>query len=207
MYRLTFTFLAFAVLGRLATASILPTDPNAVQPLAVGATAPTAALPSIDGSVVDLAALIAAKPTVLIFYRGGWCPFCNRHLAALAESELDLRRLGWQIVAVSPDNVAALARTAAEQHLRYRLLSDSDLKISAAYSVAFRITAEGEKAYRQNGIHLPQIPGSPDYWQPIPTAFLIGRDGRIKFVYSNADPSKPISTEDLLKAAAIDKGE
>jgi peroxiredoxin len=179
----------------------IPNAPEMVRPLSVGALAPTARLDAIDGSSVDLSALFAAKPTILIFYRGGWCPFCNRHLASLAESELQLRQLGYQIVAISPDSIPVLGETAARQHLRYRLLSDRKLKVSADYKVVFQITAADEKDYRANGINLPQIPDRPDYWLPIPTAFVVGRDGRIKFVYFNPDPSITISTDALLAAA------
>ena len=39
-----------------------------------------------DGTPFDLGAAFSEKPTVLIFYRGGWCPFCNRELGELAAS-------------------------------------------------------------------------------------------------------------------------
>jgi peroxiredoxin len=175
--------------------------PETVRPLAAGAVAPTATLSCVDGSNVDLSALFAAKPTILIFYRGGWCPFCNRYLASLAESELELRQMGYQIVAISPDSVSDLSQTSARQHLLYRLLSDRQLKVSADYKVAYRIAAADEKDYRANGISLPQIPGAKDYWLPIPTAFVVGQDERIKFVYFNADPSITISSAALLWAA------
>lgn len=200
---MTFTT-AFAVLALVATdarGAALPATAEAVRPLEVGAAAPTAVLTSLDGTTVDLAAVFAAKPTILIFYRGGWCPFCNRHLAALADSEIELRTLGYQIVAISPDPVPVLDRTSARLHLRFRLLSDRELKVSARYQVAFRIPAADEPAYRANGINLPQIPGAPDYWLPIATAFVIGRDGRIKFVSFNSDPSVTTPPEALVAAA------
>jgi peroxiredoxin len=158
-------------------------------------------LDSIDGSTANLAEVFAAKPTILIFYRGGWCPFCNRQLAGLADSELDFRRLGYQIIAVSPDAVPALDKTAATKHLHFRLLSDRQQKISAAYQVAYRIPASDEPDYRANGISLPQIPGKRDFWLTNPTAFVIGRDGLIKFVYTNSDPSVTVSKAGLLEAA------
>jgi peroxiredoxin len=197
-----FCFFAAAALFAVKAAGMeIANAPEAVRPLPAGAVAPTARLDAIDGSNVDLASVFAAKPTILIFYRGGWCPFCNRHLAALANSELELRQLGYQIVAVSPDPISVLSQTAVRRHLRYRLLSDRDLKASADYQVVFRISAADEKDYRANGINLPPIPGQADYWLPIPTAFVVGRDGRIKFVYSNPDPSVTISTDALLAAA------
>ena len=43
-----------------------------VQPLLIGATAPTPVLQTVDGGEFDLAAAFAKKPTLLILYRGGW---------------------------------------------------------------------------------------------------------------------------------------
>lgn len=52
-------------------------------PLAVGDAVPDVTLRTQEGTEVELRNLVAKKPTVLIFYRGGWCPFCTRHLQAL----------------------------------------------------------------------------------------------------------------------------
>lgn len=195
------TAMAMILLGARAAGVPLPASEDAVRPIAVGSIAPTATLPCIDGSQVDLAALFAAKPTILIFYRGGWCPFCNRHLASLADAEIELRQMGYQIVAISPDPVPAISQTSTRLHLRYRLLSDREFKVSALYQVAYRIPASDEKDYRANGINLPPIPGDRDYWLTIPTAFVIGRDGRVRFVSFNADPSVMIPANALVAAA------
>lgn len=45
---------------------------QAVQPLLVGTKIPTGTLRTSSGAAVDLAAMVAAKPTVLVFYRGSW---------------------------------------------------------------------------------------------------------------------------------------
>jgi peroxiredoxin len=201
-----FLALAAALTWGNAAGMDIAASPEAVRPLSVGSQAPVSVLSGAGGSPVDLASLFAAKPTILIFFRGGWCPFCNRHLASIASSELELRQLGYQIVAISPDPLSSLESTANNQHLHYRLLSDRGLKVAAAYKVAFRISAADEKNYRENGIQLPQIPGDQDYWLPVPTAFIVGRDGNIKFVYFSPDPSVTISSEALLAAAKIAAG-
>jgi peroxiredoxin len=194
------TSAAIALAGVSALAAIAD-SPEAARPLAVGARAPVVALKRMDGVDFDLAAAFAAKPTVLIFYRGGWCPFCNRHLAALAEHENDLRALGYQIIAISPESGAALSGLAEKQHLRYQLLSDSAFQAGPAYGVAYRVPAATARGYRDNGITLSRIPGSEDSWLPVPSAFLISRDGVIRFVYSNPDYRVRIPVADLLAAA------
>ena len=53
-------------------ASIYPTAPTDVHPIIVGTSVPVVSLKSSSGQPFDLAAAIADKPTVLVFYRGWW---------------------------------------------------------------------------------------------------------------------------------------
>ena len=184
----------------VAFASLAP-SPEDAKPLGVGAKAPDATVTSLDGKDVKLGQAIADKPTILIFYRGGWCPFCSRHLAALGEHELDLRGMGYQILAVTAEPAEKLAATAEAAHVRYRLLSDRGAAASIAYGVAYRIPPDTGKAYKENGIDLTPAPQGEGFWLPVPTAFIIDRHGVIQFVYSNPDPSIRISAEELLAAA------
>ncbi len=55
-----------------ASAADVPTSADGIRPLLVGSAVPEVQLPTADGGVVDLAAEAKAKPTILIFYRGGW---------------------------------------------------------------------------------------------------------------------------------------
>ena len=61
------------VMMMIATAPAEIADaPYAVRPLLIGATIPEATLMTATGEPFDLNAAVAQKPTVLIFYRGGW---------------------------------------------------------------------------------------------------------------------------------------
>lgn len=193
--------LAAALLCPVAAFAGLAVSPEAARPLAVGAKAPDASVVGMDGHPVKLSEAIAGKPTVLIFFRGGWCPFCNRQLAALGEHELDLRALGFQILAVSAEPAAKLAAVVSKDHVRYRLFSDEGAGASIAYGVGYRLSADTGKAYHENGIDLTAAPDGDGFWLPVPTAFIINRQGLIRFVYSNPDPSIRISSTDLLAAA------
>jgi peroxiredoxin len=175
---------------------------SAVSPLPVGAKAPAVTVKSIKGDSLALPAVLAQKPTVLIFYRGGWCPYCNKHLAALAEIEPQLRELGCQIVALSPDDAAGLRTTAGKNHLNYRLFSDHAMEAASAFGVAFRVDEKTIKAYAGYGITLTPVPGEPDArWLPVPAVYVIGRDGTVKFVHADPDYKVRLSAGAVLAAA------
>lgn len=197
-FLLSALFILAAALTRAATPA--PSAEEA-KPLPVGAKAPGLTLTDLHGAQVGLAATFAAQPTVLVFYRGSWCPYCNAQLAALGELEPKLQTLGYQVIAISPDTAEGLQKMAGKNHLAYRLLSDHGMTASAAYGVAFRVSGKTAEAYQKHGITLTPIPDGEGTWLPVPTVYLIGRDGVIKFVYSNPNYKVRLATADLLKAA------
>lgn len=196
--------LSLAAASFVASGFAAPADsPDTINPLTVGTPAPAAAVRTPGGEPAELAAALAGQPTVLVFYRGGWCPYCNKHLAALAEAEPDLRALGYRIVAVSPDAPAGLQATTDKHHLKYLLLSDRDMVAASAYGVAFRVDAATVAKYRAYKIDLPPVPAEPDArWLPVPAVFLIDRAGVIRFAHAHADYKIRLTTEALLAAAS-----
>ncbi|HKK17333.1 MAG TPA: DUF3179 domain-containing (seleno)protein, partial [Opitutales bacterium] len=80
--KMTLLPLLAATLGSFATGAqaATPTDAREVNPVEVGSTAPDVTLRQADGEELGLHALTADQPVILVFYRGGWCPYCNRHL-------------------------------------------------------------------------------------------------------------------------------
>lgn len=81
----------------------LPEKAEDISPLLIGEKIPSASISTIDGKMIASTELFNGQKTILIFYRGGWCPYCNTQLGQLQSIEGDLIKMGYQIVAVSPD--------------------------------------------------------------------------------------------------------
>ncbi len=178
-----------------------PTDAGQVRPLDVGEKAPVAILRRPDGKAADLAALYARQPTVLIFYRGGWCPYCNTHLAQISAAEPELLKMGYQILAISPDRPEELSKTLDKQHLTYYLLSDSDVVIAQAFGLVFRVDDPTLEKYRGFGIDLEKASGRDHHLLPVPAVYIVDTTGTIRFAHWNPDYKTRLASEDLLKAA------
>ena len=86
----------------------VPNDPALVRPLSVGARAPAFAAQTAEGAVRQFRPGGYSKPTIVIFYRGGWCPYCNMQLSDLRLVEPKLRESGFEIVFLSTDRPALL---------------------------------------------------------------------------------------------------
>jgi hypothetical protein len=84
-----------------------------------GAIAPDFMLSDAQGRCVRLQSLLAQGPAVLVFYRGGWCPYCNLHLRGFQRALPELQQFGAQIVAISP--VAGVPRLAGFPRCRAML--------------------------------------------------------------------------------------
>lgn len=179
----------------------VPTRAEDVSPLEKGSRAPVAKLRDPAGEPVDLAEVYASQPSVLIFYRGGWCPYCNTHLGQIAETEPELLKLGYQVLAISPDRPEELAASIENQSLKYRLLSDSDMALSKAFGLAFRVDDQTIEQYRGYGIDLEKVSGRDHHLLPVPAVYIVDRAGVIQFASWNHDYTKRVEPAALLDAA------
>lgn len=172
-----------------------------VTPILTGTKIPNPKVRTIDNQESDLMNLIGDQPTVLIFYRGGWCPYCNRHLADLQKAQSRLQNMGYQILAISPDKPEFLSQSAQEHDLSYTLLSDSDMSATKAFGLAFKLDPATVERYKENGLDLSARSGYDHNLLPAPAVFLVNPDGMITFQYVNPDYKTRIKSEVLLSAA------
>ncbi len=176
------------------------------KPLTVNSKAPDITLATVDGKPFKLGEAMKKQPTVLIFYRGGWCPFCNRQLADLRNIEGDLKGLGYQLLAICMDRPEELRKTMDKQHMTYTLLSDSDAKAVKAFGVAFKVDDPTVEKYKGFGIDLEKASGHDHHILPVPSVFIIGTDRTIRFVHSNPDYRVRLAESKVLEAAKTVEG-
>ena len=180
----------------------VPSQAEDICPALIGQSIPNTILRTRDNSPLELTSAIAEKPTLLIFYRGGWCPFCNQHLGELQSITSELRDMGIQIIAISPDRPEKLGESVESQRLTYRLLSDSDMTVAKALGIAFKVgDATVEKYKTEYGIDIEADSGQTHHLLPVPSAFLIGRDGTIQFSYVNPNYQVRMNPQILLEIA------
>jgi peroxiredoxin len=193
---LLFAFICSCMQLNAQTASGIPAKPEEISPLLIGEKIPSVQVPDATGNTFDLNAAIAKQPTILIFYRGGWCPYCNKQLSGLQEIEPELKNMGYQIIAISTDSPDNLKSSTTKNKLGYTLLSDADLNVSKQFGLAYK----GPAAYDK---FLPETSGGKnvDKLLPVPAVFFISKKGIIRFEYINVDFKQRISA-DLLKAVA-----
>lgn len=163
-----------------------------ISPLLIGENAPDVEVKDINGKATSLKVILTEKPTIIMFYRGGWCPFCNAHLAELQEAEKEINALGYQMVAVSPDSPEKLKESLGKHKLTYKLYSDADLKVAQAFGIAF-------KAPEQYKPMLLEASGNANEGiLPVPSVFVFNTTGAIDFEYINPNVKARLSAAMLL---------
>ncbi len=196
---LTFSFQTFA----LDRSTIAETAED-LTPLLNGQNIPNATLRTADGSPVSLKALMMQKPSIILFYRGGWCPYCNRQLAGLKDIEKDLVDMGYQVLAISPESPSRLQEQKLETEFAVTLLSDESLQAIKGFGIGFYVPAETKSKYKNSwNIQLTDEAGSDRAVLPAPAVFIADKTGLIKFQYVNPNFKVRPSSELLLQAAKL----
>jgi peroxiredoxin len=173
--------------------------------LHVGDAAPALSLPDAMGQSIALDALWAQGPLVLLFYRGGWCPYCNLELRAWQRELTRLGEIGARLVAISPQTPDNSLSTQERNELAFPVLSDSSLKASDAFGVTFVLPPELADLYGRVGNDLPVINGNGQWALPIPATYVIDTQGRIAFAHVEADyreRAEPAAVLDVLARVA-----
>lgn len=199
-----FAFIALFIISVCSPsvmAKDVPEDAANVCPIKVGQSLPSLTLQDIDGKDFNLNQSIAKKPTVLVFYRGGWCPYCNVHLGELKTIEDSLKKLGYQIIAVSPDLPKNLQASMDKNEITYNLLSDSKATAVKSLGLAFKVDAETYKKYLGYDINLEEASGEKHHILPVPAAIITDTSGKVRFSFHSPDYKVRIDTDVLLAAA------
>lgn len=196
---------AFAILLLLSAVTVTGADlafaPDQVHPLLLGSQMPDVPLRTLDDKPTTLAAQVDGKPAILVFYRGGWCPFCNLQLSNLRLIQKDVEALGYQIIAISPDLPQELRKTLGKDKLTYTLLSDSKTQAMRAFGIGFQLDDATYAKYQGYGIDLEKASGEKDHALPVPSVFIVDGQGVLQFSYSHPDYHVRVPETVVLAAA------
>lgn len=175
-----------------------------------GDMAPDFSLPDQHGTEVRLADRLAHGPVVLVFFRGGWCPFCTLTLRAWQDALSGLHDAGGDLLAVSPQPCSGCSQTAERDLLAFTVLSDHGCEVADSYRIAFDMPESVRPFYARLGHDLPRINGTGNWRLPLPASFVIGRDRRVALAHAEIaswrrlDPGDAIAAVRQLNAQAAE---
>ncbi len=169
--------------------------------LKVGTSAPMFDAANAGNDVFSLKEALKKGPVVLIFYRGYWCPVCNKHLGSLQDSLKQIEKTGAKVVAVSPEKPEYLNKMAEKTGAEFTLLYDEEYRIATAYDVNFMPGATEKLIYNVFlSAGLKSTHSDRSQQLPIPATYIISREGKIIWRQFDPDYHNRSSVKDILQA-------
>jgi peroxiredoxin len=144
----------------------------------------------VDGSSYVFDPDNLENPTILISFRGGWCPYCNMHLSELRTVIPEIRASGYDVLFLSNDRPEILYSSLKLETqedidgLDYLILSDAEISAARALGTAFRI----DKGDKYDALAVPAV-------------YVIDQSGQIVFDFVEPDYKIRLPADELLSAA------
>lgn len=143
--------------------------------------------------------MLKKGPVVVVFYRGEWCPHCNRHMSNLQDSLHMINTFGARVVAVTPEKTSNITKTAEKTNAEFSIIYDKEHKIMDDYKVTFTLGVAKHLMYRIAGININEASGNDDRALPVPATYIIEKNGRIIGAHYNEDYTLRMPVSKIVK--------
>jgi len=171
--------------------------------VSVGDTLPSFTLSDASGSPVSLDQLVEAGPAVIVFYRGGWCPYCNVALRTYQKELVpQLPAYGARLVAISPQTPDQSLTTTEKAELDFTVLSDPGSRVARSIGIAFQQADDVLEAQLQLGLDLAAVNAEGSTQLPRPTVLIVDQDRAVRFVDVQPDFTARTEVADIIAALA-----
>ena len=166
-----------------------------------GSLLPHGELLDVGGQPTTLAQNLAGKPAVIVFYRGGWCPYCNITLRTYqAQLVPALAERGISLVAIGPEAPDGSLSTKESKELTFTVLSDPGNQIAGQLGILTAPSDGARAAQLQLGLDLTQVNGDGTTGLPMPTVIIAGADGVIRWIDVHPDYTTMTEPGQVLQA-------
>ena len=184
--------LSFTLQGIIAIAQDAPKGIDAKS------TAPVFEAKDQNGKTVSSKALLKKGPVVVVFYRGQWCPYCNKQLKQLEDSIKLITAKGATVIAITPEKPENVLKTIKKTKATFPILYDDALKIAKGFNVNFAVDEKTIEKYKGYGIDFEKANGTNGANLPVPAVYIIGKNGKITYKYFDSNYSKRVSVAEIV---------
>jgi peroxiredoxin len=185
----------------LITATLFTLNIMAQNGLKIGVEAPMFTAKDNTGKTIDLKAILKShKDVVLFFYRGQWCPYCNKHIQQLQDSLQLLTQKGAYVIGITPETGENINKTVQKTKASFSMVQDKGYTIMKAYDVNYVLDLATVTKFKSYGIDLDANNGNTDHMLPVPATYVINKTGKITFVHFDKDYRKRASVASIMAA-------
>ncbi len=152
------------------------------------------------GETISLSEQLKKGQVVLIFYRGYWCPVCNKYLSKFQEDITQILDKGASVIAVSPEQNDGLEKTINKNGIKFSVISDDDYSIMDQYEVRFLVTDKySRKIKTMLWTDIAKNNGDDKPYLPVPATYIVNQDGKIKKKFFDLNYNTRPTVEEIVK--------
>ena len=169
----------------------------------VGAFAPEIKLKDTDGKMFVLGE--QKNKTVLVFYRGSWCPYCIRQLKSIKEDLVKkAKQKNVKLVAISVDKLLVAKKMKKKFGFDFTIISDPKAESLKAYKIVNKLSDELVRKYKNSyQIDVENDSGQIHHMVAHPAVFIV-ENKKVIFSDVHTDYKQRTDNKEILKALGID---
>lgn len=172
------------------------------EPLFIGDKAPNFLALDQNEQRVSLKDRLQGGPVVIVFYRGEWCPHCNRHMSQIQDSLSMILDAGASVIAITPEKGEKIEKTVKKSGASFSIVYDENHRIMDKYQVTFKLSGWKRFIYAFGGININKASGNKDNALPVPAIYIIAPDGTIYSSHFNEDYTERMQVIEMLEILA-----
>lgn len=166
--------------------------------LKVGDKAPNFTVKDHNGNKINLNDKLNEGKVVMVFYRGAWCPYCNKHMSHLQDSLQLILNKGASLIAFSPEVNLSIDKTISKTKASFSIVYDSNYVVMKLFGTTFKLDDNTFKKYKLIGIDVEESNGNKDHILTVPATFVINRDGIIEYLHFDENYKKRSTVKEIL---------
>jgi len=163
----------------------------------VGDYAPEFKLINAVGKEVSLYDELEKGPVVLVWYRGGWCPYCNLQLQHIQRKLAEIAEAGGQVIAISPELPDKTMTTKERHMLQFQVLSDVNNHVADRYRLAYNVPDYVVDHYDLSS-KLNTHNGNEENRLPLAVTYVVGKNGVVEYAFLDADYKNRATPEEII---------
>ncbi|MBB3158913.1 peroxiredoxin [Microbacterium proteolyticum] len=167
--------------------------------LGIGDAAPDAVLVEVDGTASSFSSARGEEVSVVVFYRGAWCPYCNITLRSYQEKLLPaLRERGMRLIAVSPQTPDGSSQSATNGSLEFTVRSDPANRLAEQFGIVTEPSVAARAAHTDLGFDVADSNADATARVPFPSVYVIDEAGVVRFADVHVDYTSRTEPEQIV---------
>lgn len=138
--------------------------------------------------------------TILAFYRGSWCPYCNLELRALQNNIAKITSHNVSLLAISPQSSDHGNALTEKHQLTFEVLTDENNRLAKQLGIDFKLQEFAIPTYQAIGINLNEFNQDDENTLPVPAVFVIDTDGSVIYKFVDTDYRNRLDINELIQS-------